>query len=387
MTLFVYDRLIEEAEFCNFEDEKRELLASVEKGACVKVFAPRNFGKTSLVRNIVAKKWEELDSDNRIVVYADFFSARTLEEISAELTKAFNIALTRKKGILAKGAEFFSLLTKVRPVWSPPTDSDSLGEFSIRTTHDRHVVDLETVLENIDNLSRRGKYSFLVILDEFQEIKNNPRAEAKLREALQKLSPTIPVVVMGSKHHLLQQIFETHNAPFASWGKTFELGRIPTAHYTAYANKKLKTTERYLQEDASEFMQMKLLHIPEAMNRFCDFLSEKVPRGPITKTQILPTLDSFVDASRSVYASLYADFSIHERRVVRALAILGGVTTIAGKDFLAAVNGTSKTGALAIVQKLLDKGFIQRSANHLGQQEYLLADPFFRRFIENYVFQ
>ena len=384
MTLFVYDRLIDEEHFCNFDAERRELLRAVEQGACVKLFAPRNFGKTSLIRNIVARKWEEANKENRVVVYADLFSVRTLEEISAEITKAFNVAITRKKGILAKGADFFTQLTKVRPVLSPPTDADSLGEFSIRTLQDSPVVDFEIVFENVNSLSRMGKYSFLVILDEFQEIKRVSRAEAKLREALQKLDPSISVVVMGSKHHLLKQIFETHNAPFANWGKTIELGFIPPAQYTSYANDKLRTTNCYLEDDASEFLQNTLLHIPEAMNRFCDFLSEKSPRGAIKRSQILTELDAFVDSSRSLYSSHYADFSPHERRIIRALAVLGNVVNISGKEFLSMVTGTSKSGTVAIVDKLLDKGIVYRDANALGQQEHHLADPFFKRFVEKH---
>ncbi|OFZ82098.1 MAG: hypothetical protein A2583_12010 [Bdellovibrionales bacterium RIFOXYD1_FULL_53_11] len=67
--IFEYDRIIEEDNFCNFDQEKEFLKKHLDSDDCVKIFGPRNFGKTSLIRNIIAPKGE----------------ARTVTEIALDL--------------------------------------------------------------------------------------------------------------------------------------------------------------------------------------------------------------------------------------------------------------------------------------------------------------
>ena len=66
MGVFVFDRLVEETDFCNFHREREALLDDVERGAFVRIFAPRNWGTTSLVKNIIAKQWESKNPDGRV---------------------------------------------------------------------------------------------------------------------------------------------------------------------------------------------------------------------------------------------------------------------------------------------------------------------------------
>ena len=384
MSLFVFDRLIDAADFCNFESEKKRIEDSISQGHCLKLFAPRNFGKTSLIKNIIAKDWELKSPDTRIVIYIDFYSFTSIDEVSMEFTKAFNEGLSRKKNLLEKSADFFALFKKVRPVWKPPVDADGLGEFSIRTTQDQSVVEFSAVLENINALVTAEKFEFLIIFDEFQEIKNIPRLEAKLRESLQKMKPTVPVVVLGSKFHLLKKIFETPHAPFANWGMTVEMGYIPFEHYTQYANERLNKMSMYLEPNESIFLQESLNRIPEVMNKMCNFISSLHIRGAISRSYIVGAIDSYIELSRSIYSSLYAEFSLNERKIICALTSLHKTSSISGKEFLKVVDGMSKSGVANIVDKLMDKGTIDRSVNEAGSFEFSITDPLFRKFVEKY---
>lgn len=159
----------------------------------------------------------------------------------------------------------------LKPVWKPPVDADGLGEFSIRTTQDQSVVEFSAVLENINALVTAEKFEFLIIFDEFQEIKIIPRLEAKL------------------------QIF-----------------------------------------------------------------------GAINCGHIVEAIDYYIELSRSIYSSLYAEFSLNERKIICALTSLHKTSSISGKEFLKLVDGVSKSGVANRVDKLMDKGTIDRSANEAG---------------------
>ena len=134
------------------------------------------------------------------------------------------------------------------------------------------MVDFQVVLENIGNLQHRKNFEFLIIMDEFQEISKIAKAEAQLRDSLQKLGSDISVVILGSKQHMLANIFNRPKAPFFSWGLTLELKPIPYDEYHEYMANRLRLAGKAINLDVSQKIQNLLNRIPESIHRFCDFL-------------------------------------------------------------------------------------------------------------------
>lgn len=384
MALFQYDRLIDADQFCNYSQQIIELLAQTEKGACLRVYGPRNTGKTSLIKNIIAKRWENIDDDKRVIIYADLFGIQTSDDLSNELTKAFERGVSAKKGLIDKSRDWMKLLVRVRPTWQPDPNT-GFGQFSFRTDDATgpKVVDYETVITNINALHNSGKFHFFLILDEFQEIANIPRAEGKLRNALQQLSSDIPVAILGSKFHLLQKIFAKPTAPFYNWGQVFEMGHIPFEEYTSYINERLKEVGKQIDKDASISMQNTLARNPEAINRFCDYLADTAPQSTLTVAQISLFMDRFVDVTRSTQAASYAALSESERRVVQVIARRGTVLEISGKSFLDEAKLTSR-GSVLVVERLLDRSVLSRTEID-SSWRYHLTDPFFAMYVKKFV--
>jgi uncharacterized protein len=360
MALFPYDTLIEENDFCNFKKERLLLEEWVNEGKCIKIFGPRNFGKTSLVRNIVGKNWELKDPEKRLIVFADMFAVESDKDVSAVLAKGFAQALQKKKSWLEKGVQFFSLLKHIRPVWRPPVSTDDFGEFSITSESGSPEVDSETVIENIDQLNRKGKFRCLLILDEFQELSALNMSQAKLRGALQKLSDSTSVAILGSKKHMLQKIFNEPKEPFHNWGNTLELGYIPHDEYTEFANSRFKLVGQKLTPEASVFLQDFFFRIPESMNRACDFISRKVGNKEITLQTIKPILEDFLELSRSIPAAQYLSLSTNERSFLKAITEAGSGETLHSREFLLRTMtlGISKSSLAGLKTRLLDRGVL-----------------------------
>ncbi|MBF0299359.1 MAG: hypothetical protein HQK51_11600 [Oligoflexia bacterium] len=381
---FEYDRLIEEKDFCNFSKEKELLYKHIERGDCVKIFAPRNFGKTSLIKNILAKKWEKENPEHRVILYADFYSIENLENISLELTKSFNLSFSNKKSFFDKGMEWTKMLKNIRPVWQPSSNGEGIGEFSIRTEQNHDIVDFEILFENINRLQKNKQMEFLVILDEFQEIAKIKRAEAKLRNALQNLSNKIPVVILGSKQHLLSKIFDNPKAPFYSWGFTLELHPIDYEQYTTYLNQRFKEASKHIDLKNSQYIQDKLNRIPESINRFCDFLARDPLVKIINKTVIDDKIKEFIDRSRSIYEENLIQFKKNPKKVLLALTKVGEITAITGQNFLKEIPDVSKTGVSDIMKNFLDDSVVSRKINQDGSFSYKIVDPFMREFLLRY---
>ena len=360
MALFTYDTLLSEQDFCNFTRERNALEHWIENGKCVKIYGQRNFGKTSLVRNIVGKNWESKDPDNRLVLFIDFFSVETEKDAAAALHKAFSVALSQKQKWIEKGASFFSLFKSIRPTWKPPTKPDELGEFSITTEQSREELAIETVFENIEQLTKKGKYQCLIIIDEFQELAELKAVQAKIRGSLQKLSDQTPVAILGSKSHMLRKIFEHPNMPFHSWGNTIEMGFIPTEEYTKYANDRLAQVNKELQPEASEHLQTFLFRIPEPMNRACDFIANSKVTGKIGISRVTSLLREFIEMSKSVPASQYSVLSTGERAFLKVLSEASPEETVHSKAFVikAMQHNLSKSSLSGIKNRLMDKGVV-----------------------------
>ena len=130
-SLFKYDLVLDEEDICNYDDEAKEILSYVDRGKYVKIFGRRNFGKTSLVKNVVAKRWQHEDADARVVVYCDFYPVQSLSDIDFELTRAFSDGLSARKSIFDKSLGFFKSLKNMQLTWEPPADAQSLGKFSV----------------------------------------------------------------------------------------------------------------------------------------------------------------------------------------------------------------------------------------------------------------
>lgn len=379
--IFIYDRILEEEDICNFTHEIAALRQQVEAGGCVRLYGLRNFGKTSILRNAIGKWWLAANQKKRIFLYVDFYSIQTFHDISSEIALAFNRAFSTKGGLLQWAKDWMTILKNIKPTWSP--NENGVGEFSFTTTKGEQTPDFELIFENIDKLQRSGKFEFFIVLDEFQEVARIPKAEAKLRGALQTLSHDIAVIISGSKPHLLKKIFDQPKAPFHSWGNTMELDYIDYPKYHQYMQERFAQSGKEIGLEASIYLQRLMHRIPESINRICEFIRIDDAIDVIAPPVIDRKLIEFIDRARSTYESMLANFTEKEKIVVKAMAKEKKVYSTMSLDFLQKVP-ISKSGVNAIVNRLLDRSTIYHLLDDNQNWYYQLADPLFSQFILRY---
>jgi len=73
------------------------------------------------------------------------------------------------------------------------------------------------------------------------------RVQRQMRAHFQH-HPEVAYLFMGSKRHLMQDIFRNKNRPFYRFGKHFPLGKIPEAEFTAFIEARFKSTGFQVQE-------------------------------------------------------------------------------------------------------------------------------------------
>ena len=378
---FVFDRLLQPEDICNHDKEIEEIAKHIKNGECVRLYAPRNYGKTSILKNVVGSRWEQLSKKTRVMVYVDFYSVASMADISKELFLAVNRALSSRKNFVEKGGDWLKLLKKLRPAWK--ANSEGSIEFSLALDDGVDIPDFELILENIGALQNSGRFAFFLIFDEFQEIAHVSKAAAKLRGALQNLPSTLPVAVLGSKYHLFKEVFDTPKAPFFSWGFPISLEAIPYESYYAYMQERFGAIGKTIDFTAACYLQDKLNRIPESINRICEFMRTDQNIKKIDRMLIEDSLANYVDAAATLYHNLYSTLLPNERLFINEVAHQGIVAEITGRDFLLKTR-LAKSSIKGVLNKLLDQGVIEQLSSEQRGFRYQLVDPLFSIFIKKF---
>ena len=383
---FPTDRILAASEICNFKKERDSITEHVMNGHCVRLMGPRNFGKTSIVKNVVAPHWMSSPSKApRLFIYADFYTVTSEREVSEIMTQAFNEAMSRHLSLFEKGLMALKSLKSLRPTWSPSSSGNELGTFSVETINKgEKIVPFQLMLETIGDLHREGRFSIFMALDEFQEISKVKGLEGKLRGSLQLLPSDLPVVVLGSKAHLISEIFESPRKPFYKWGFSVELGPIAFTDYHRYMNERFANKAIKISEETSVYLQERMKRVPESINRLCEYLLQNQSNATLKNDTIDRAISSITDESQSIYRHSYAMFSANEREILVAVAKLGIILEPTSRKTLAELPNISKSQTSAIFKKLANTGALGLRLNQHAQTEYLIEDAFFEEYLKKF---
>lgn len=372
MSLFVYDRLLQEDEICALEKEKKLIQDHIKNKHCVRVFGRRNFGKTSLIKNVIAQKWEAQRPDSRLLIYADLYPAKTTTTFHDILTHSLNSALSGKGGFFDKLKSALSKLKSLRPTFQPTSDGTS---FEVKLSlSDNKPLDLTSWMESVETLS--ADYELLIVFDEFQEIAKIEGLAENLRGHFQELS-SFPIVLLGSKYHILNKMFANPQSPFHKWGFSVEFKPIPYQTYHSYIMQRYQQKDLRMDETTSIYLQDIMHRIPEDINRLCDYVATTYSDRSIDQAFIDHCLDGYLESYESIYSQMFYQLTKNESEIILAFTKFNGsVEEPTSKAFLKQVS-LSKQGTKKIIDKLEDDGIIYRL-----DKKYIIAEPLFYQYLK-----
>jgi AAA+ ATPase superfamily predicted ATPase len=226
---FIYGGRVTGETFCNRQKEIKELLSDILAKQHVILFSQRRFGKTSLVWRVLS----EARKNGVIPVYVDLYPVSSLAEFIELYAKAIAESLSgyEKAMKLLKG--LFSRL-----YLSMGLDSMGNPQWNVGFDRNRESESLDEVLMTFDAYLKRTKKAGVVVFDEFQQISetNGNKMEARLRTAIQT-HEHVSYIFVGSRKHLLQDIFSNPNRPFYRSGKIFPLRKISSDDFASFIGK------------------------------------------------------------------------------------------------------------------------------------------------------
>ena len=112
MKQFVFDRLVDRDNICNLEREQQALRDAVRRRHRMVVYGPRNYGKTSVIRNVIIEEFRRT-RERHFVLFADLLGVRSMQSLSLRLSTGLQRSFAASfpvKNLLASAGRFLGAL-------------------------------------------------------------------------------------------------------------------------------------------------------------------------------------------------------------------------------------------------------------------------------------
>ena len=368
---FRYGRAVSGDQYYDRLAVGESLYRTIAGGAAnVVLYAPRRYGKTSLMKNVI-DKWSE---DGFTCLYFDMMKMDSVERFCEKYAAAVYAA---EKGVDRVVRTFGELLSRLRPKFTVGEDGSPSIELDV-ASRKFTPSDLEDIL-NLPEKVAKGKRTFVVVFDEFQEIAGLSQSlpmEGVFRGCIQH-HESVRYVFLGSKTHLLKRMFSEHSRPFYNSARIMHLEKPPEDESRKFVTDRFSSAGVRIGAEEVD----KVLSLSQNIPYFIQALSSEVFESVIARggrsvrpDDILAAADSLTEMKREQYETVVGELSSAQRSLLSALA--ASPTNRFDEAYRRKYGiGPSSTvhGAL---EKLVDKGHVEKTAHG-----YFVGDPFFARYL------
>ena len=342
MNPFRYSAPVGGEDLIDREYEAATLLDGAAEGNNSRVVAPRRYGKTSLLRRVLA------DADKRgwLGVYVDFFGVVSLADVTERIERAYNQTL---RGPASRWWE--GLRRTLRPNLRVGIPGTSIGaEVSAGTAGPEPAA--AALLERLalpKVVSEREGTRVLVVFDEFQAVLTaGDTIDAVIRSEIQHHADSASYIFAGSHVGMMQQLFADHRRAFYAQARPVVLPPLPPEPTARYLGERFESTGRGIGAALGPILDIAAGH-PQRTILLAHHLWERTPAGTDADEA------TFQEALGKATAELGDEFAVAwtgltavERRLLVALA--------AGAAPYARQAGQSRGGAIRHALAQLEAG-------------------------------
>ena len=353
-----------------FTDRGRELadlVADMRNGQDVVIFAPRRYGKSSLVLRAA----QDAIRRRVLVGYCDVMKTPTKERFAAALSRTIYEDLESPVGHALDRATALFRGLRVRPTIEVDPDDASL-RFSYEPVPRREDIDdtIERLLELPGEIAAERKRRVALVFDEFQEVIRIDERFPNLMRSVFQTQPEVAHVYLGSRRHLLDRIFSDRNEPFWRSAKHAELGVIAAEQFTPFLRERFAATQRSVSDEALDRLLAATRGHPYATQELAYFLWELVPTGKEADVaDVESALEQVLQSEHNHFARLWEEATENQRLVLIALSDEPG--RLYSGDYRARHRLPSSTYIQRAVGALTHEDLIAR-----GREGYAIIEPF-----------
>ena len=346
---FKFGTIVEAGYFTDMVNEVAYIEQFIKSDNHLVMISPRRFGKSSLV----AKAVKESGRKN---ITLNLQSVTSVSDLSAKLLREFFKVhpMERIRHLIAH----FRIVPMIST--NPVTGAMDVSFQSGAPE--------EVLLEDVLNLLERAhseKDRLIVVLDEFQEIKDiSSDLDRQLRSIMQE-QKHINYILLGSQESMMTDIFENKKSPFYHFGELMRLGKLPRQDFYDYLVERLSAVF----PESCKVLADRILNFTECHPYYSQQLAANVWQigvlQPKSEDVLQAAVDHIVVSHALDYERIWMGFKRTNRWILQRLA--------SGKSLQ---DGEYRTSTIYSALKRLQKDGYAIYSDH-----YELEDPFFKQWI------
>jgi len=362
---FVYSRPVDPEDILDRDEETHDLLRKAVGGHYVRLYAPRKYGKTSLLKRALRDGEAQ---EGLIPILVDLYRVSSIADVTIRFERAYAKHL---KGALRKKVDDFLQLTGL---------GLSLGAFGIGARIQLNpkgtdsLAALHALLDLPTKLEESGGFRAFVALDEFQDVDKIPDLDGLIRSHIQHQGEVASYVFAGSEPGLMKQLFETKERPLYGSAVPVRLGRLADVDVAKYVAERFASSNRSAGDTLNPLLAAAQGH-PQRTIMLAYHLWEQVEPGGTA------TLAHWRAAHAKALAEVKPEFDAEWR----------GWSTVEQKTLRSIVAGEGSAYRTRVLQRLeLEKGTASAAVERLleradieeaGSGKYRVVDPLYTEWI------
>ncbi len=312
---FYFGGVVGEEDFCNRKRELSALEKDALSGINVLIYAPRRFGKTSLLFMLS----DRLKAHGVKTIYTDLFPVTSEEEF---IKLYFSSVASSIESRADKVMRLLKNTLNFKPSFSINVDREGNTTFSLHVERGEKDRTFEEVVNLPFVYAQKTGRKLCVVFDEFQEV-YRLGLSAKLRSAIQKHSRGVAYVFSGSRRSILEKMFSDRREPFYRSVKKFPLEPIPEEDWIPFIKGKFEETKKHIPDTLIRRGVRLFGGHPHVVQQFFHFVWEETGKS-VDEKVFERALDMLIESEKDTFWYLWEELTNIQRKVLKLVAYTDG---------------------------------------------------------------
>jgi len=362
MNPFRYSGPVGPEDVIDREQELRSLLSTADSANNSRLLAPREFGKTSLLRKLL----HLADKQGWVTVYVDFFGILTLADAAQRVENAYR---EQFQGDLATWFESVRRRFTRGQLGGGPVPGSV--EVDLSPQAEQPLIDRLATPKQV--LERRGLRS-LIVFDEFQDVLSaREDADEVIRAEIQHHGEAASYVFAGSEIGMMRELFADRRRAFFRQAQRVDLKPLDDADLGEYISELFRASGRLVEPAALSALLDRVEGHPRTAMLLAHELWERVPADGAADIQLFDAAErAALEKAAADLRGLWRGLSKSQRGLLTTLA--RGEKPYSRNRSDAGNGGSTTQKAIAA---LVDAGELVEVAGG----GYRIVDPFFAELL------
>jgi len=364
---FAFGSIVENEQFCNRVEENKELKQDILNNQNVLIYAPRRFGKTSLV----LKSLKELKENNKDFkfIYLDLMTIIDKKEF---INQYFNAIAKSLETTFDKTIETIKSFLKLKPIIKASVSDTGNLVFSL----DFSKNESDNILNDILNMPSKyaEKYKVCIVFDEFQEIENIDNLENKLRSIIQTHT-NISYVFLGSKKSIINAIFSDNKRPFYNSVKHLTLHPINKDNWIECITNSFKNTNKIISNEIINQILNITKGFPYYTQKICYEIWQLTDKE-VDENIFNLSINKVLTQEKEYFIALWDNLTLNQKKALKVILITNG-ENIYGDD--RAIEIIKPSSLQTSIKNLIQKDILDK------KERYYFQDPVFEYWLKKHI--